>query len=102
VLAHPAHSGSAVIERIAEFVDYGLRGVEVYYPYHTPEDVEALLELCRRHGLLATGGSDFHSYPGSHLGGSSVVSSGVALGSVHVPLACAERLREAAAGQKKG
>jgi predicted metal-dependent phosphoesterase TrpH len=96
VLAHPAHSGLAMAGRIAEFVDYGLRGVEVYYPYHTPEDIEVLLALCRKHGLLATGGSDFHTYPGAHLGGSGIVFSGAALGSVHVPLACAERLREAA------
>jgi predicted metal-dependent phosphoesterase TrpH len=87
VLAHPVHSGAAVVGRIPEFVGYGLRGVEVYYPHHSPEEVEMLLGLCREHGLLATGGSDFH---GSGIGG------GVSLGSVYVPLECVERLREAA------
>jgi len=85
VLAHPAHSGAAVVGRIPEFVGYGLRGVEVYYPYHSPEQVEMLLGLCREHGLLATGGSDFH---GSGIGG------GASLGSVYVPPECVERLRE--------
>lgn len=87
VLAHPAHSGSAVVARIPEFVGYGLRGVEVFYPHHTPQQVDRLLSLCREYGLLTTGGSDFHG-PES--------GEGALLGSVHVPLACIERLREAA------
>jgi predicted metal-dependent phosphoesterase TrpH len=85
VLAHPAHSGAATVRRIPEFVGYGLRGVEVYYPHHSPEQVEMLLGLCREHGLLATGGSDFHG-----LG----IEGGASLGSVYVPPECVERLRE--------
>jgi predicted metal-dependent phosphoesterase TrpH len=88
VLAHPAHSGPAVTARVPEFVAYGLRGLEVYYPHHSPGDVAMLLELCREYGLLATGGTDFHG-PDSE--------EGVPLGSIHVPLECAERLRAAAA-----
>ena len=87
VLAHPAHSGPAVVARIPELVGYGLRGLEVYYPYHSTDEVEILLRLCREHGLLATGGTDFHG-PNSE--------EGAPLGSVHVPMECAERLREAA------
>ena len=87
VIAHPAHSKPPAVERIPEFVGYGLRGVEVYYPHHSPEDVETLLGLCREYGLLATGGSDFH--------GRGVLGE-MALGSVHVPWRCLERLREAA------
>jgi predicted metal-dependent phosphoesterase TrpH len=87
VIAHPAHSGAAAVEHIPELESHGLRGVEVYYPHHSPEEIETLLELCRAHGLLATGGSDFH--------GPSVMD-GVPLGSVYVPWQCVERLREAA------
>lgn len=90
VIAHPVHSGAAVVERIPEFVDYGLRGVEVYYPHHSLKDIEMLLGVCREHGLLATGGSDFH--------GRGVMEE-MALGSVHVPWECVERLREATSGQ---
>jgi predicted metal-dependent phosphoesterase TrpH len=93
VLAHPAHSGLAVTTRISEFVEYGLCGLEVYYPHHSPEDVAMLEEMCRELGLVATGGSDFHG-PNS--------SEGAALGSVHVPLECAERLREVAATHGAG
>jgi predicted metal-dependent phosphoesterase TrpH len=87
VLAHPAHSGPAVVERIPEFVGYGLRGLEVYYPRHSPDEIEMLLRLCREHGLIVTGGTDFHG-PDSE--------EGAPLGSVYVPTECAERLREAA------
>ncbi len=87
VIAHPAHSGAAAVEHIPEFVGYGLRGVEVYYPHHSPEEIEMLLGLCREYGLLATGGSDFHG-PG--------IKEGASLGSVYVPPECVERLREAA------
>jgi len=86
VLAHPAHSGLAVVERIPEFAGYGLRGLEVYYPCHSPEDVEMLLGLCREHNLIATGGTDFHS-PDSE--------EGAPLGSIYVPMECVERLRAA-------
>jgi len=88
VIAHPAHSGPAAVGCIAELAGYGLRGVEVYYPDHSPEVVEMLLGLCREHGLLATGGSDFHG---------SGSSEGAPLGSVYVPPECVGRLREAAA-----
>ena len=86
VLAHPAHSRPPAVERIPEFVDYGLRGVEVHYPHHSPEEIETLLELCQAYDLLVTGGSDFHG---------PSVREGVSLDSVHVPWECVERLREA-------
>ncbi|MBN1977544.1 MAG: PHP domain-containing protein [Anaerolineae bacterium] len=90
VLAHPAHSGPAVVARLPEFVGYGLRGLEVYYPRHSPDEVEMLLRLCREHGLIATGGTDFHG-PDSE--------EGAPLGSIYVPPECVERLRAAATGE---
>lgn len=38
----------------------GVVGAEAYYSRHSPEEVELVLDLCRRHGLVATGGSDYH------------------------------------------
>ncbi len=87
VLAHPAHSG--VVDRIPEFVALGLQGVEVYYPEHAPDEVAHLLDLCRRYGLVATGGSDFHSP--DH-------EEGAPLGSVFVPEEAVERLKRLAEG----
>ncbi len=85
VLAHPAASGA--VDQIPQFVEYGLEGLEVYYPDHSPRDVALLLDLCRQYDLLATGGSDFHS-PG--------YEEGAMLGSVYVPWECVEALRKKA------
>ncbi|MBN1956423.1 MAG: PHP domain-containing protein [Anaerolineae bacterium] len=86
VLAHPFHSGIQ-IEDIVRFISYGLQGLEVYYPNHSPEDVQILLDLCGRYDLIATGGSDFHAPWGKE---------GAPLGSVYVPAECVEQLRQAA------
>ncbi len=86
VLAHPGHYWAA-LERLPKFVEYGLRGVEVYYPDHSPEEIKVLLGLCQKYDLLFTGGSDFHG---------PAVREGAPLGSVYVPMECVERLREAA------
>ncbi|MDE6303167.1 MAG: PHP domain-containing protein, partial [Clostridia bacterium] len=37
---------------------HGLKGLEVYYPGHSDKDIAQLLGLCKRYGLLPTGGSD--------------------------------------------
>ena len=38
----------------------GLRGIEAYYPEHTPEQTDRYLAAARKFGLLITGGTDFH------------------------------------------
>jgi predicted metal-dependent phosphoesterase TrpH len=74
VLAHPAagsFSGEghykevlpplSTVERILpEFLELGIKGLEVYYPGHSPEHIEHLLHLAEKHGLVVTGGSDCH------------------------------------------
>lgn len=58
VLAHPA------LTRRDDLIEYlvrlGIRGLEVYYPRHSPGDVSRYEKICSRFGLVATGGSDFH------------------------------------------
>ncbi len=39
---------------------FGLKGLEVYYPNHGSKEIGALLQLCEKYRLTATGGSDFH------------------------------------------
>lgn len=59
VLAHPACS--AVRPRLlAELVAAGLDGIESDHPSHDPGAVAFWREEARRHGLAATGASDFH------------------------------------------
>ena len=38
----------------------GLAGMECYYGRYSPEERAGLAELANRHGIVATGGSDFH------------------------------------------
>jgi predicted metal-dependent phosphoesterase TrpH len=58
VWAHPPLPllGSA----LREFVDAGLDGIECYRPRVAPADLDRLLGKARQHGLLVTGGSDWH------------------------------------------
>lgn len=58
VLAHPARYQSD--ELLEELTGLGLDGVEVWCPSHDEADVEKYAAFAREHGLLATGGSNFH------------------------------------------
>ena len=68
VLAHPG-----IYKRISNFedalrrmVDFGLDGLELYYPYAaegrdaTNRPISSFAELAARFGLFTTGGSDYH------------------------------------------
>ena len=57
ILAHPKLVGDdALVEKICVKVD----GLEVYYPYHKPEEVQHYFFLAKKYNLLIAGGSDFH------------------------------------------
>ena len=58
VLAHPYILSND--DLIVEFIQAGLRGIEVYYPEHSTKVKEHFKELAYKHGLLITGGSDCH------------------------------------------
>ena len=58
VLAHPA--GRYNFIEIKHLKDHGLNGIECYHPSHNSSHRHRYLEYCNNHGLLATGGSDFH------------------------------------------
>jgi predicted metal-dependent phosphoesterase TrpH len=81
VLAHPLY----VSHLVPTLVDSGLLGLEAYYPGYFPDETEFLLCLADKHGLVTTGGSDFHGPD---------VLPGHDLGSVAVPQQVARRLRE--------
>ena len=74
VLAHPW----TVTRLVPDLVDQGLAGLEAYYTGYTSSMVSNLVALADEHGLVCTGGSDFHGLtvlPDSHLGGVSVPTS---------------------------
>lgn len=62
VMAHPLLS--ATKEELEEMLEIatplGLVGIEVYYPKFSDEERAYLLSLCKKHGLLPSGGSDYH------------------------------------------
>jgi predicted metal-dependent phosphoesterase TrpH len=61
VLAHPGRLAPAERDRmLAEALEAGIDGVEVWHPQHDPDLRYALERLADSRGLLATGGSDYH------------------------------------------
>jgi 3',5'-nucleoside bisphosphate phosphatase len=62
-LAHPASlrmDAPALSALVGRLAGAGMAGIEVHRPDHTPSRRDAYAALARRHGLVATGGSDFH------------------------------------------
>ena len=79
VVAHPL---SPLIPDLDPFLRRlaagGLDGLEVYYGDYTSAQVAELRAVARRHGLIATGGSDFHGMevlPQYVLGGTRIPAS---------------------------
>jgi 3',5'-nucleoside bisphosphate phosphatase len=82
VMAHPFTCENPE-SLITELKAAGLAGIEAYYDSYSPEQISQLLDLANKYGLITTGGSDFHGLAAT---GESP------LGTVAVPLECAERL----------
>jgi hypothetical protein len=59
VLAHPGVT--KVDDRIQEFVNDGVMGMEVYHTEHSAAKQQSYLKTARKFGLAITGGSDFHN-----------------------------------------
>jgi predicted metal-dependent phosphoesterase TrpH len=75
VLAHPADIKD-LNNLIMELKEAGLVGLEAYYGQYDANTVRRMVRLAGEHGLLTTGGSDYH-----HFGDDREVS----LGSVDIP-----------------
>ena len=93
VLAHPntlGTNGYADLERlIFQLKGYGLKGIEVYYPEHNGLAVAQYKMLAERHGLLATGGTDYHGLEKDGL------DIGVGRGGMRLPYSLVEDLKAA-------
>ena len=71
VLAHPR----LIRHLVPGLAAQGLQGIEAYYVGYPLEDTRELIDLAQKHGLITTGGSDFHGHevkPESLLGGVAV------------------------------
>lgn len=89
VLAHPGWSQGDGL--VPELVAAGLDGIEVYYPDHSPALVEHYAGLARHHGLLITGGTDFHG---------GALATRIPLGSQYVPEEIIAPIRLAASARR--
>lgn len=83
VLAHPYVLNQDGL--IPQFVDYGLMGIEVYYPEHTQSMINFYLNMAKKYNLLVTGGSDCHGK----------AKPEVKIGMVKLPYELVEKLIEA-------
>jgi predicted metal-dependent phosphoesterase TrpH len=91
VLAHPSSLGAkreADLDRIlADLKSAGLKGIEVYYPEHNPEQEATYRRLALRNGLVITGGTDFHGSIKPH------IHMGIGKGDLRVPYELMEPLK---------
>lgn len=76
VLAHPALYRGNLNTLLEDMLAAGLDGIEAFYPMHTPAQVAQYKAIAKQHGLVLTGGSDFHAVIGDQP---------ISLGTVHVP-----------------
>ncbi|HXW76783.1 MAG TPA: PHP domain-containing protein [Candidatus Eremiobacteraceae bacterium] len=63
VIAHPKRLRQP--QHLDELVAFGADGVEVVHPTATPQDEQMLFAFADAHGLVTTGGTDFHA-PETH------------------------------------
>ena len=82
VLAHP-HSADDLATLLPGLLAAGLQGIECYYGDYDEARKREYLALAQRHGLVATGGTDYHGGGGAHRR---------PLGSVAIPPQCVDDL----------
>ncbi|MDY6906789.1 MAG: PHP domain-containing protein [Chloroflexota bacterium] len=82
VLAHPADI-DGLEGLVRQLKEVGLVGMEVYYDGYKSETIRGLLRMADRHGLIPSGGSDYHGLRDDRE---------TLPGGVDVPLSSAQRL----------
>ena len=91
VLAHPLIS--MTYEKLDAFLPLakhnGLTGIETVYSFYSDEDTNFAKEMCRKHQLLESGGSDFHGK------NKPDIMLGKGKGNLVIPLEFCEKLKEA-------
>jgi predicted metal-dependent phosphoesterase TrpH len=92
VLAHPPYvtrDRRKLEALVVELVSLGLDGIEAYNNGSDLEDTDWLIKLARQHGLIVTGGSDFHGDTGS------TIEVGRGIRGIRVPYGCVEEIKAA-------
>jgi predicted metal-dependent phosphoesterase TrpH len=93
VLAHPntlGMNGYSEFEKLLlRLIEEGLKGIEVYYPEHSPLEIAQYKMLAERYDLVITGGTDYHGIEKNGL------DIGVGRGEMKLPYSLVEGLKEA-------
>ncbi len=93
VLGHPntlGLNGQIELEQLLiRLIKEGLKGIEVYYPEHSPLETAQYKLLAERFGLVVTGGTDYHGIE------KNGVDIGIGRGDMRLPYSMVEALREA-------
>jgi len=93
VLAHPCLlrlPDAGMMEALVTLLkSHGMNGIEVFYPEHSPGQTESYRDLARAHGLLMTGGSDFHGDLNPD------IQMGRGRGDLFIPYTCYQELIQA-------
>ena len=93
VIGHPntlgANGVSELDALLSQLVKEGLKGIEVYYPEHSPAEVATYKFLAEKYGLVMTGGTDYHGIEGNNL------EVGVGRGNMKLPYSMVEALKAA-------
>ena len=95
VVAHPFSmklEAGQLEEYVTTLKDHGLMGIEAYYTKHTEEQQNQYLKIAKKHGLLVTGGSDFHGVSKPR------ISIGVGYGELEIPYELYKKLKKAMLG----
>ncbi len=82
VLSHPLTINDPET-MVTELQAAGLVGIEAYYNDYTADEISKLVSLADRHGLITTGGSDYHGLDNS---------TETMIGGADVPITSAEQL----------
>lgn len=89
-LAHPFLSRrmneSRLDSLLRDFRAWGLNAVEAYHSIHSQQQVRLCVKLAAKHGLLLTGGSDYHGL------NKEIIRLGVGTRSLRVPFVLLEKL----------
>jgi len=97
VLAHPYQLKLSSYERVdqlvGELAELGLDGIEAVYSRHSADERVSYSKVAAQHGLLITGGSDYH---GSYKPDISIVTG---LGDLHVPYELLQAVKDRAAAR---
>lgn len=91
ILAHPFALNLSLQDTdnfIAEFKGMGLDGIEAIYSEHSKADTKAYCKMAEKHGLLISGGSDFHGTVKPH------ISLGTGKGKLNIPTELLDKMKE--------